>query len=114
MSKYNLDSILETTKSICEIAPDCDSFDSILITYINSTLLNLSQLGVIQSSGYTVSSKDDEWSSLQINDEVLGAVKAYLPLKVKSSFDPPTSTNLYTAMDSTIKELEWRLNIQVD
>lgn len=114
MSEYNKDSILDITKCICEVAPDCDSFDTVLITYINSVILNLSQLGVIPSSNYTVTSNADTWADLGVDDEVLGAVKSYIPNKVRMAFDPPTSTNVYSALDSLIKELEWRLNIQVD
>lgn len=114
MSEYNQESILDITKCICEIAPECDDFDTLLITYINSVLLNLSQLGVIPSSSYIVTSSSDSWSDLNVSEDVLGAVKAYLPNKVKMAFDPPTSTNMYNALTSLIKELEWRLNIQVD
>ena len=114
MSEYNNDSILDITKCVCEIAPDCDSFDTVLLTYINSVILNLAQIGIIQSSNYTVTSSDDTWSDLGISDDTLGAVKVYLPSKVRMSFDPPTSTNMYNALNSLIQELEWRLNVQVD
>ena len=114
MSEYNNDSILDVTKCVCEITPDCTDFDAVLLTYINANLLNLYQIGVIQSSDYQVTSSEDTWSSLNIDQSVLGAVKSYLPSKVRMAFDPPTSTNVYNALTDLISELEWRLNIQVD
>ena len=77
MSEYNKDSILDITKCECNVAPDDDSFDTVLITYINSVIFNLSQIGVIPSSTYTVTSASDTWTDLGVSDEVLGAVKTY-------------------------------------
>ena len=103
MSEYNKDSILDITKCECNVAPDDDSFDTVLITYINSVIFNLSQIGVIPSSTYTVTSKTDTWTDLGVSNEVLGAVKTYLPKKVHMAFDAPSSTNMYNALDSLIK-----------
>ena len=36
------------------------------------------------------------------------------PLKVRLIFDPPQSSSIIDAMNRTISELEWRLNVAVD
>ena len=41
---------------------------------------------------------------------MLEVVKTYIHFKVKSMFDPPTSSALIEANKNIIAELEWRIN----
>ena len=41
----------------------------------------------------------------------LEAVKTYTYMRVRLMFDPPNNSSLIQAINDTISELEWRLNI---
>ena len=41
-------------------------------------------------------------------------IKPYVSTKVKTMFDPPTSSFVLDAMQKQIAEYEWRLNVAVE
>ena len=45
---------------------------------------------------------------------MLDSVKTYVYLKVKLVFDPPLNSSLMDSFERQIKELEWRLNVEVE
>lgn len=45
---------------------------------------------------------------------ILNKVKTYVYLKTKLHFDPPTNSALLESMKESIKELEWRLNVNAE
>ena len=47
-------------------------------------------------------------------DVKLEAVKNYVYLKVRVTFDPPTSSSVLEAYKQQLNELEWRLNVQAE
>ena len=108
-----MDSILLTIKKMLGLTEDYKHFDIDIITDINMSLNILCQLGVGPQDGFTITGEDEVWSDF-IDDKRLEMVKTYIYLKVKKIFDPGTSTAMNTAADAQIKELEWRLNVQVD
>lgn len=111
-----MDSILNSVKKELGIAEDYTAFDEDIILHINSIFSVLSQLGVGPSSGFSITSSDDVWSDYISTSDAnyLNMVKTYIYLRVRILFDPPQSSSVMDAFNNNIKELEWRLNVQVD
>lgn len=109
-----MDSILTSIKKLLGIAEDYTNFDTDIIIHINSVFSILTQLGVGPSVGFSIYDENNIWSDF-INDSTkIELVKTYIYLKVRLIFDPPQSSSVIDAMNRTISELEWRLNVAVD
>lgn len=109
-------SILNSVKKDIGIGSDYDHFDPEIITAINTAFSTLNQLGVGPSSGFSISDDTTEWSDYISDPDspTLGFVKTYVSKKAKMLFDPPTSSALMEAMKENLKELEFRINVEVD
>ena len=108
------ESILGSIKKLLGIN-ECDDFDQDIIIHINSSISILKQLGVGPSKSFIVTSEKETYTDYLGNDsEEISMVKQYLYCKVRKIFDPPTSGSVMSAIEEQIKELEFRLNIQVD
>lgn len=109
-------SILNSVKKDIGIVSDYDHFDPEIITAINTAFSALNQLGVGPSSGFSISDDTTEWSDYISDPDspTLGFVKTYVSKKAKMLFDPPTSSALMEAMKENLKELEFRINVEVD
>lgn len=104
------DSILLTVKKMIGGIDEVSTvFDTDLITIINSTFMVLAQLGVGPDVPYRISGPDNEWSEFECFD--LEAVKEYLYLKTKMTFDPPANGSAASSYEQRAAELEWRLQI---
>lgn len=109
-----MDSILTSIKQQLGIVEDYDAFDNELIIHINSVLRILNQMGV-GKTGFNISDSSSTWSDfLGEHEKDLSDVKTYVYLKVRTIWDPPTVGSHVTAMENMIKELEWRINVQID
>jgi hypothetical protein len=107
------DSILDTVKKTIGIDPENTAFDIDITTALNSVLTILHQLGV--ETGITrVNDNSSTWTELIPEKYDLDTVKSYVCLRVRMLFDPPTSSGISTAIQEQIKELEWRINFEVD
>lgn len=106
-------SILDTIKKMLGIESDYTHFDIDIITNINTIFLNLQQIGVGPKNGFSITDNSTEWTDY-ISEESLEAVKTFIYLKVRLLFDPPANAFLVDAMERQIKEIEWRLNVQVE
>ena len=106
------DSILLDIKKLLGILPEEESFDVDIIIYINSVFNTLSQLGVNTNNAKIKDSKNT-WSEFYSNkdDEYIELIKTYMYLKVRLLFDPPLNSSILNSFKETIRELEWRLNI---
>lgn len=109
-----MDSILTSIKKLLGIAEDYTHFDAALIMHINSVFAVLKQLGVGPSEGFRINSDAQTWGDFADGSIDLEPVKDYIFLKVKTIFDPPTSSFVMEANKEMIKELEWRLNVAND
>ena len=109
-----MDSILTSVKKLLGISEECTDFDVDVIIHINTAFYTLSQLGVGPSGGFSISSSDTRWEDYIPDIEKLEGVKTYVYLKVRSLFDPPTSSSAMEALNKAISELEWRLNVSAD
>jgi hypothetical protein len=103
------DSILKSTKKILNIPPDYEAFDQDIITYINSTLVIVNQLGVGPSTAFSIEDSGAEWDDLNLTDNQVGLLKSYIGLKVRMLFDPPNTSFVIEALNNMIQEHEHRL-----
>ena len=107
-------SILTSIKKLLGIAEEDASFDQDIIMHINTVFAILAQLGVGPVNGFSIEDDGAIWSDYLGNSTNLELVKSYIYMKVRSMFDPPTSSILADAMNKNISELEWRINTTVD
>lgn len=107
-------SIRVTIKKMLGLDPSYEAFDVDVTVAINSALMTLCQLGVGPSTGFYISSDTETWEDLIGNRADLEGIKEYVYLKTRLMFDPPSNSFIVTAFNDRIKELEWRLNVQVE
>lgn len=108
-----MDSILNSIKKMLGLAEDYDAFDTDIIILINGALMILQQLGVGEA-GFSITDSSATWDSFTEYRSDIEAIKTYVYLKVKMAFDPPANSTVLKAYEDSCKELEWRLNVQVD
>lgn len=106
------DSILDSVKKLIGIAASNTDFDQDLIIHINTVLFILKQMGIIKISFHGIEDNDSKWKDYLTSDQLnIYAIKSWVGLKVRMLFDPPTSSILAEAMNTNLKELEWRIYI---
>ena len=110
---YTPDSILDSVKKGLGMTTEYTAFDPDVIMGINSAFSILNQLGVGPEGGFKITDNTAVWSDF-VDDARLEFVKTYTIQKVKQFFDPPQTGPLASALDNTLKELEWRINVAVD
>ena len=110
-----MESILDTIKQLLGIPVDDDNFDTDVKININAAIFALSQIGVGPANGYIVTSNTQMW-----NDYIgaslinLEGVKNYIYLKTTLIFDPPTNSSTIDAINKSLSELEWRMQLAVE
>jgi hypothetical protein len=109
-----VNSILNTIKKMLGMEIDYNAFDTDIIVNINSAIMILRQLGVGPPKGFFITGETETWDDLIGSSRLYDGVKTYIYLKVKSVFDPSTSTAASEASKEMIKELEWRLSSESD
>lgn len=108
------DSILISIKKLLGISKECTDFDTDIKIHINSTLMNLDQLGITVPKSFSVQDETQTWFEIIKEQEKIDSIVTYVYLKVKLVFDPPLSSAVMEANKESIRELEWRLTVQVD
>jgi len=109
-----MDSILLTIKKMLGFSEGYEAFDTDVIIHINMVFNILNQIGVGPEEGFYITDESATWQDYISDMRKLEMVKTYIYLKVKQIFDPGTSGALNTAIENQVKELEWRLSVQVD
>lgn len=107
-------SILKSVKHMLGLDEMFDCYDLDIIIFINAALSTLEQIGVLKYPGYHITGDLETWGDAIREYVVLDHAKQYVYMKVKAAFDPPSSSFVLDALNKTIEELEWRLNIRVD
>lgn len=105
-----VESILTSIKLLLGITEDYDYFDAQIITHINSVFMILTQLGVGPPEGFIINDKSNTWNEFIQDGKNLELVKSYIHLKVRTLFDPPSSSVVMESTNRMINEFEWRLN----
>lgn len=108
------DSILETISKLLGVQVSEDYFDTDILIHINSAFNRLCQLGVGPDSPYSITGMEETWADFMPNVSDYEPIKTYIYLYVRLIFDPPTSGYVTTAIQSEMKELEWRMFVQAD
>lgn len=109
-----MDSILTSIKKLLGITEEYTHFDADIIIHINTALMVLNQLGVGPKEGFSISNSSAIWTDFIGDTTNLESVKTYIYLKVKLVFDPPLSSTVKDAMQRSLDELEWRLNVNAE
>lgn len=109
-----MDSILTSIKKLLGIAEDYTQFDADIIMHINSVFLILNQLGIGTEEVFIIEDELSSWTDFIPDGKGLEAVKSYMYFKVRLLFDPPTSSAVMEAMNRSVSEFEWRLNLQAE
>ena len=108
-----MESILNSIKKLLGIADDYTPFDPDIIIHINSVFSILTNLGVGPDSGYKIVDANNTWDEfISESDSRYSMLKTYVYQKVRLLFDPPLTTNHIEALNKSVAELEWRLQIQ--
>lgn len=109
------ESILLSVKKMIGDHPDNDSFDSDIITHINSVFMILRQLGVGPEKGFTIIDKMAKWTDfIPAEDTNYESVKTYMYVKVRLLFDPPMNSVVTETLKAMANEFEWRLKEEAD
>lgn len=109
--------IMNDVKKFCGVFADYEVFDLDFMMNINAAFFTLFELGVGPKGGFVIEDNETPWSAFMdgvgVEEDrekiVLAAVKQYVFLKVRKTFDPPTSSYVLKSIDDQIAELEWRL-----
>lgn len=109
-----MESVLTSIKKLLGIQEEYTHFDTDIIIHINSVFMILTQLGVGPENGFSISDSTATWNDFIPGDSNLEAVKTYVYLKVRLLFDPPLNSAVIEAINRSISEFEWRLNVSVD
>lgn len=108
------ESILTSIKKLLGIAEDYTHFDVDITIHINSAFSVLRQIGAGSSAPFYIETSEDTWSEFTDDHLYLHMAKMYVYLRVKLAFDPPSSSAVMESMQRELKELEWRINAEVD
>lgn len=110
-----MESILTSIKKQLGLGEDYGPFDTEIIMHINNTFMTLTQLGVGPANGFRIVDEMSTWSDFIPSDHILfGSLETYVFMKVKLIFDPPSSSAVIQAFQTSIKEFEWRAQVAVD
>ena len=112
MAEAQIESILDSVKKLIGPSITYSAFDPDLVMHINTAFFSLYQLGVTNEP-FSITGNDETWEDFHSGSD-LEAVKTYIGLKTRMYFDPPTNAALISAINEQLKELEWRLNVEVD
>ena len=108
------ESIFKSIKALLGPDADYEVFDADILIFINTALSTLTQLGIGPAEGFRITGEDETWEDLLGDYKDLESVKAYIYLKVRLLFDPPSNSTVLNAYQEACKEYEWRLNVAVD
>lgn len=105
------ETILVTCKrNISGLTPDNHDFDLEILDHINTYIRTLNRFGIGKEN--FVATADSVWSDYLDGDvDYYTTVKSYIPLKIKYMWDPPTVGAAVSAIQESLKELEFDLMI---
>lgn len=107
-------SILLCMKKVTGLDLQYDVFDENIIMSINSSLMELNQIGV-GPKGFHISGAMETWEDFLGEDLVnLESVKNYIYIRLRMEFDPPASSFVLDSYEKQMREIEWRLNINAE
>lgn len=105
------DSILTSTKVNLGLEADDLSFDEQIITFINSELAELHQIGIGPEEGFEITDATGTWTEFLAGNPRLNQAKNFVYFGVRLAFDPPTASYLVDALTKQKDKAAWRLNM---
>lgn len=108
------ESILQTIKQMLGIIEDDTAFDAELVSHINNSIAEMTQIGFGPDDGYLISGQTNVWSELVSNPSQMSTAKQYIFCKVRLLFDPPSNSFLCDALNKAKEEAYWRLYMFID
>lgn len=103
-------SILTSAKKVLGIQPNYTPFDLDITMYVNAALSSMNQLGVGPPVCVAIEDASTIWADLGLPVNQLSMAKAYIFLKTRMLFDPPTTRFTIEAATKQLEEYEWRLS----
>ena len=114
---YSDMSIIDTIKKMLGLAPDYSAFDTDILFFINSAIMDLSQLGVCSPNFQITEDGNEKWYDLlseSSSNGLLNGAQKFIYIKTRLVFDPPNSGYVTSALQKELDETTWRLRVQVD
>ena len=105
-----INSILDSIKSMLGISSEDPNFDGELVIFINSSLSTINKFGV-GPDGYRISDKSNTWDEFLLDRTDLEEVKTNVYLRVKLMFDPPQNSFLVSAIKEQIEETNFYIEL---
>ena len=106
-------SVLTEIKKLLGVDEDFPPFDTDIILGINTSLATLRQIGA-DKGATTVVDNDTTWEDVLGDDYDFEAAKAYIFLKTRLLFDPPSSSAAIESINKLLAEIEWRVFVDSD
>lgn len=103
-------SILNSTKKMLGMEEEYTPFDLDVVVHINSALVTLHQLGVLETP-VVIEDAQATWAILDLPADQLSLAKPYIWLKARILFDPPSTSFHIEAINNQIAEHIGRLSI---
>lgn len=107
-------SILADLKHYIGTVSTYDVFDTDIMMNANGAFFALHQLGAGPPKVFTVFNAEQTWGDFSKDPSLIAAVKQYVYLKVKSIFDPPSTSFVIQSNEKVMEELEWRIREYCD
>lgn len=111
-------SILYSVKGFLGLGIDNCAFDDQIIMYINMALQTLTQLGASEQGdmdSFGISGMEETWRDfLGPYDLLLSMAKTYVGMYTRLYFDPPANSFTVSSIETQIKELTWRILIEIE
>ena len=108
------DSILDSIKIILGVDPEYEVFDSEILMAINTSFMNLTQIGLGPAEGFRVPNKAVAWSAILGERMDLESVKSYIGIKSRILFDPPANATILQALQEAAAEALCRILTQLE
>lgn len=109
------DSILNSIKNLLGIPEEDPSFDKDIMIHINSVFSTLYQIGVGTKLSFRINDSAVKWSEVfQDYLNVVNMIIDYTYMRVRLVFDPPTSSSVSESLQREIKELQWRIQYEIE
>lgn len=105
--------ILPCIKQMLGLDESYHPFDQEIVAHINTTFLDLNQLGVGRKNFQVTLYNNETWKDFLGDAENMDGVKTYVWANVKMAFDPPASSVLMDSLKRLVEKLEFRLMTQV-
>lgn len=109
-----MNNILNSIKQNLGISEDCLDFDSEIISYTNMVFFTIKDIYIATNDFFILKDGSETWDMYTNDEELISLLIPYITLKVKLLFDPPNSSSYNNSINTTIKELEWRLFMKGD